>query len=160
MVRVKDILDALEAELKALFPGETVYRNPIRKDLDRPSAYVELGKMTMEDAARQMVDRTAQAKITLFVPVSEGYHDGDVDVLADRLTLALLWFSDGALSVGDRWLDLEKVTGEYFNDYAELTFTLRWMDERKSSMEEEREALRHYDLTLKANGKEIETWTH
>lgn len=159
MVKVKDILDALEEELNALFPGEPVHRNPVEKNFTRPCSSIAVGKLTMQDAARRLVERTAQARIELVVPVSDGYHDGDADVLADRLTLALSWFSEGVLAVGDRALDVGQVSGEYFNDYAELTLPLSWLDERKLS-QEEAEAMRHYEIAAKANGKEIETWTH
>lgn len=32
--------------------------------------------------------------------------------------------------IGDRFLDLSDAAGEVFNDYAELTFTLSWQDDR------------------------------
>lgn len=132
MLRINEILDAV-AELTAeRFPGLTAYRNLVRKNFERPSFLVEVGRQTMEDATRRTVERTAQVKVTFFEPVDD-YHDSQIEGLSDRLTVALELFSGGAIQVDDRYLDLSNAAGEVFNDYAELTFDLSWQDDRKLS---------------------------
>ena len=132
MLRINAILGAVENLTAEQFPGLTAYRNLVRKNFERPSFLVEVGRQTMEDATRRTVERTAQVKVTFFEPVDD-YHDSQIEGLSDRLTVALELFSGGAIQVGDRYLDLSNAAGEVFNDYAELTFDLSWQDDRKLS---------------------------
>lgn len=129
MVRINAILDAVEALTGETFPKLKGYRNLVHKNFERPSFLVEVGRQTMEDATRHTVERTAQVKVTFFEPVDD-YHDSQIEVLSDLLTKALVLYSGGAIQVGDRFLDISDTTGEVFNDYAELTFTLSWQDDR------------------------------
>ena len=148
MLRSNDILDALEETARAVFPGGTVYRNLVRQGFERPSCMVEVRRLTMEDAARWLVERTARAKLTLFEPVDD-YHDTQVELLGDKLDLLMAHVSGGTLAVGDRHLDVEDVEGECFNDFATLTFTLRWTDDRETGPA--RAALaEHYTLAASA----------
>lgn len=129
MLRIHDILNGVETLTAEAFPQLKGYRNLVHKNFERPSFLVEVGRQTMEDAARRTVERTAQVKLTFFETVDD-YHDSQIEVLSDRLTAALALYSGGAIRVGDRYLDLSGTAGEVFNDYAELTFTLSWQDDR------------------------------
>lgn len=129
MLRINAILDAVEALTAEQFPTLKHYRNLVRKNFERPSFLVEVARQTMEDATRRTVERTAQVKVTFFEAVDD-YHDSQIEVLSDRLTMALALFSVGAIQAGDRFLDLSNVSGEVYNDYAELTFLLSWQDDR------------------------------
>ena len=55
--------------------------------------------------------------------------------------------------MGDRCLDLSAVHGDYFNDYAQVTFTLSWQDDRETEQAEAALA-KYYDLTIEVNKKE------
>ena len=129
MLRINDILDGVEDLTGKTFPRLKGYRNLVHKNFERPSFLVEVGRQTMEDATRHTVERTAQVKLTFFETVDD-YHDSQIEVLSDRLTAALALYIGGAIQVGDRYLDLSDTAGEVFNDYAELTFTLSWQDDR------------------------------
>lgn len=130
MLRINDILTGVEELTGEAFPQLKRYRNLVHKNFERPSFLVEVGRQTMEDATRHTVERTAQVKVTFFEPVDD-YHDSQIEVLSDRLTMALALYTGGAIQVGDRHLDLSDTAGEVFNDYAELTFTLSWQDDRE-----------------------------
>lgn len=129
MLRINDILDGVEDLTGKTFPQLKRYRNLVHKNFERPSFLVEVGRQTMEDATLHTVERTAQVKLTFFETVDD-YHDSQIEVLSDRLTAALALYTGGAIQVGDRYLDLSDTAGEVFNDYAELTFTLSWQDDR------------------------------
>lgn len=130
MLRINAILDAVEELTAEAFPQLKRYRNLVHKNFDRPSFLVEVGPQTMGGATRYTVERTAQVKVTFFETVDD-YHDSQIETLSDRLTAALTLYSGGAIRVGDRYLDLSDTAGEVFNDYAELTFTLSWQDDRE-----------------------------
>lgn len=154
MLRVNDILLAVEALTQERFPSLSAYRNVVRKGFKRPSFLTEVGKQTMEDATRWTVDRTAQVKITFFETVDD-YHDSQIETLSDRLTVALELFSCAAIQVGDRYLDISATAGEVFNDYAELTFTLSWQDDRDITPVAAA-PLEDYDISVAPAGREEE----
>lgn len=154
MLRVNDILLAVEALTQERFPSLTAYRNVVHKGFKRPSFLTEVGKQTMEDAARWTVDRTAQVKITFFETVDD-YHDSQIETLSDRLTVAMELFSCAAVQVSDRYLDISGTSGEVFNDYAELTFTLSWQDDRDITPVEA-PPLEDYDISVLPDGREEE----
>lgn len=154
MLRVNDILLAVETLTQERFPSLSAYRNVVRKGFKRPSFLTEVGKQTMEDATRWTVDRTAQVKITFFETVDD-YHDSQIETLSDRLTVALELFSCAAIQVGDRYLDISATAGEVFNDYAELTFTLSWQDDRDITPVAAA-PLEDYDISVAPGGREEE----
>ena len=154
MLRVNDILLAVEALTQERFPSLSAYRNVVRKGFKRPSFLTEVGKQTMEDATRWTVDRTAQVKITFFETVDD-YHDSQIETLSDRLSVALELFSCAAIQVGDRYLDIRATAGEVFNDYAELTFTLSWQDDRDITPVAAA-PLEDYDISVAPGGREEE----
>ena len=129
MLKINAILDAVTELASQRLPQLTPYQNVIHKGFSRPSFLVSVTKQTMEDATRWTVERTALVKVTFFEPVDD-YHDSQIPALAERLTLALELFSVAAIQVDDRALDVSSVSGDYFNDYAEVTFTLSWQDDR------------------------------
>ena len=155
MVKAKDILDSVEQMMQERFPALKAYRNLVRKNFSRPSFLVSARKQTMEDATFRSVDRTAQVKVVLFVPVDD-YHDSHMDDLADLLTTAMELFSCRAIAVGDRYLDVGNVAGEILYDCAELTFTLSWQDDRDVTPVEGA-PLEDMDLTVGVNGGTLET---
>ena len=152
MLRINEILDAVEELMKERFPNSDAYRNLTPKDFKRPAFMVEMGKQTMETFTRDLVERTAEVTVTLFEEV-DVWHDSQVEALGDRLTLALELFSCPAIQVGDRCLDLSAVHGDYFNNYAQVTFTLSWQDDRETEQAEAALA-KYYDLTIEVNKKE------
>lgn len=147
MLSINAISDAVENLTAERLPGLKAYHNLVRKNFERPSFLVEVGKQTMEGATRHTVERTAQAKVTFFEPVDD-YHDSQIEKLNDRLTVAMECFSDGAIQVKDRYLDISNAAGEVFYDYAELTFILSWQDDRE--VEELQAApMEQFDLDFK-----------
>lgn len=154
MLRVNDILLAVEALTQQRFQDLKAYQNVVRKGFKRPSFLTEMGPQTMENATRWVVDRTAKVKITFFETVDD-YHDTQINVLNDRLTVAMELFSCAAIQVSDRYLDISGASGEAFNDYAELTFTLSWQDDRDLTPVEV-PPLEDYDISVVPGGREEE----
>ena len=106
----------------------------------------------MDTFTRSLVDRTAQVAVSLF-EVVDVTHNSQVEPLNDRLTLALELFSCPAIQVGDRCLDISNVSGSNYNNYAQVTFTLSWQDDRETEQAEAALA-KYYDLTIEVNQKE------
>lgn len=153
MLTIKEILDAVENLTQIRFPALKAYRNLVRQGFQRPSFLVAAGKQTMADATARAVERTAQVKITFFVPVDD-YHDSQVDELSDLLVSGMELFSCRAIAVKDRYLDVGDVSGEVGYDFAELTVPLSWQDDRELD-EPDHEPAKEIDLTVEVNKEEI-----
>lgn len=154
MIKQKEILDSVEQLLLGRFPDMKAYRNMVRQGFQRPSFLVAGGKQTMADATARTVERTAQVKITFFVPVDD-YHDSQVDELSDLLVGGMELFSCRAIAVKDRYLDVGDVSGEAGYDFAELTVPLSWQDDRDITPVAA-EPLENYDISVRPDGREEE----
>ena len=152
MLRINEILDAVEELVQERFPDSKAYRNQVPKNFKRSSFMVSIGPQTMDTFTRSLVDRTAQVAVSLF-EVVDVTHNSQVEALNDRVTLALELFSCPAIQVGDRCLDISNVNGSNYNNYAQVTFTLSWQDDRETEQAEAALA-KYYNLTIEVNKKE------
>lgn len=151
MLSVANILDAGCAAVAALWPGDKVYRDIVPVNFARPSSLVEVLDLTMTPEGPRSVTRTAVLQITRFQVVDD-YHNTQVELLANELTLMLERFAVPALPAGDRYLDLSKITGSYANDYALIKVSLAWTDDRDTT--ETHQKMEHYKLAVSAGKKE------
>lgn len=150
MLRLNNILLAVEALSQKRFPSLTAYRNVVHKGFKRPSFLTEVGKSTMEDATRWTVDRTAQVKLTFFETVND-YHDSQIETLSDRLTVAMELFSCAAIQVSDRYLDKAAMAEGSDEGYAEagrmlMEAKVRGMNEYNAS--EGAQLMLEYEMSL------------
>ena len=152
MLRINKILEAVEELVQERFPDSKAYRNQVPKNFKRSSFLVSMGEQTMDTCTHGTVERTAQVAVSLFEEV-DITHNSQVEVLNDRVTLALELFSCAAIQVEDRCLDISQVSGSNYNNYAQVTFTLSWQDDRETGQTEAALA-KYYDLTVEVNQKE------
>lgn len=136
MIQRTEIQTAVEAQLLSLFPALKghLYRNRVPVDFARPAAMTLLQSDTMECRSHDTVVRSITALVTLFCPVDE-YHNSDVDTLSAMSDAVLEHFSAPGMEVGDRWLDIGKVSSNVQYDYAEVSIPLSWDDDRAMSKE-------------------------
>lgn len=134
MIARAEIQGEVEKQLLKLFPGLEghLYRNRVPVDFVRPSAMTLLQDDTMEMRTHDTVARSVTALVTLFCPVDE-YHNSDMDALSAMSDATLEHFSALGMNVGDRWLDIGKVSSNVQLDYAEVIIPLSWDDDRKMS---------------------------
>ena len=156
MITRAEIQEEVEKQLLKLFPGLDghLYRNRVPVDFERPAAMTLLQGDTMECRSHDTVARSVTALVTLFCPVDE-YHNSDMDALSAMSDAALEHFSALGIEVGDRWLDIGKVSSNVQYDYAEVSIPLSWDDDR--AMSKETTALMetlHLDVAAKMNMEE------
>lgn len=134
MITRAEIQGEVEKQLLKLFPGLEghLYRNRVPVDFERPAAMTLLQGDTMECRSHDTVARSVTALVTLFCPV-DAYHNSDMDALSAMSDAALEHFSALGIEVGDRWLDIGKVSSNVQLDYAEVSIPLSWDDDRKIS---------------------------
>lgn len=129
MLNPNTILTALEERLGERFPGRRVYRDLVPEGFERPSFLVSLGSVEMADASCDTLDVKTQLVVTAFETVDR-YHNTHVAALAGTMMLVQELFAAAYLRVGDRALHVAGNKGEYHYDYAEITVTLSYQDDR------------------------------
>ncbi|MPN43738.1 hypothetical protein SDC9_191298 [bioreactor metagenome] len=130
MLSIAEIQSAAEALLKSRFTDtQTVYRDLAPKGFARPSFLVECGPVKMEDAGCGMLDITATVTVTSFLPVDD-YHNTQITALQTRMMSVQELFAVGYLEVGGRALHVTGNTGDYGFDFASVTLTLSYADDR------------------------------
>lgn len=129
MLTPKQILDAVAGLLEERFPGEPVYRNITPIGFARPSSLVTYGTQKMADATCAMLEIESSLTVTVFVAVDE-YHNSHLDELARRMTCVQELFAVEGLGVEDRVLHVAGNAGIVNFDFAEVSITLRYQDDR------------------------------
>ena len=129
MLTQKQILDAVDEQLDALFQGIKLYRNVVPNSFVRPSAMTRVSKQTMALRTLSTVQRTMDVLITLFCEVDD-YHNTDADELSLQIDKVMEHFSAPGVPVADRVLDIGQMTCNPQADFAEITVSLSWDDDR------------------------------
>lgn len=129
MLTPKEIMDAVQELLEERFPEEKVYRNLTPTGFSRPSWLIYLGPIAMLDASAGCLEVRASMKVTAFVTVDE-YHNSHMDELQRRMMAVQELFAVEGLRVSDRVLHVVGNTGESQFDFAEVTVTLHYQDDR------------------------------
>lgn len=129
MITSQEIREQVRSILEDLFPEEMVYENLVPDDFQRPSSLVECGSCRMTPMNAFLVGMDLEVKVTLFVEVDPYYHS-QVPELERRQFRLMAELMEGYLPVGIRALDLSELTGETNFDYADVTFSLRWQEQR------------------------------
>lgn len=132
MLSFSAIIDAAEGLLRERFPGEAYYRERVPVDFVRPSFLTELGPTEMADASWECLEVQAVVKVTAFAPVDE-YQNSSAEELMRRMAAVQELFGVEGLRVGDRVLHVAANKGNCQLDYAEVTVTFKYQDDRPTS---------------------------
>ena len=107
MLTTNTLMNAVEAALKRLYPGEPVYYDELPKDFRRPSFTLECQKAEQSDVNIGLVRRS----VTLLVTV-------------------MGLFAQGFFQVEDRALTVQANRGLGNPDFAEVSAVFQWVDAR------------------------------
>ena len=109
MITTNTLMNAVEAALKRLYPGEPVYYDELPKDFRRPSFTLECQKAEQSDVNIGLVRRS-------------------VTLLRQDTVMGL--FAQGFFQVEDRALTVQANRGLGNPDFAEVSAVFQWMDAR------------------------------
>jgi hypothetical protein len=129
MVKQKDILQAINRMLIAVYPDYTIYIQDCPKDFDRPSFMIEFVRTNQIDVSRTTIEKTVYYTITCFTIIDE-YYRSDPEELADLQETILQKLLIGYLLVGDRALKVKASTGGLDPDRAYIDLQLEYYDNR------------------------------
>ena len=113
MLTTNTLMNAVEAALKRLYPGEPVYYDELPKDFRRPSFTLECQKAEQSD-----------------VNIGLAYHDSSRKALNQRQDTVMGLFAQGFFQVEDRALTVQANRGLGNPDFAEVSAVFQWMDAR------------------------------
>lgn len=130
MLRLKDLMDAVETTVKTRYPGEPVFVDYLPKDFKRPSFALECQKNETTDVNPVLVQRSVTVLLTCFVEMN-AYYDSSREELNRRLDRICTQFAQGFLSVGERKIKVQANRGKGAPDFAEASLVFTWTDQRR-----------------------------
>ena len=120
MLTTNTLMNAVEAALKRLYPGEPVYYDELPKDFRRPSFTLECQKAEQSDVNIGLVRRSVTLLVTCYV---------------EDTVMGL--FAQGFFKVEDRALTVQANRGLGNPDFAEVSAVFQWMDARPGCQDPE-----------------------
>ena len=120
MLTTNTLMNAVEAALKRLYPGEPVYYDELPKDFRRPSFTLECQKAEQSDVNIGLVRRSVTLLVTCYV---------EADAYQRQDTVMGL-FAQGFFQVEDRALTVQANRGLGNPDFAEVSAVFQWVDAR------------------------------
>ena len=136
MLTTNTLMNAVEAELKRLYPGEPVYYDELPKDFRRPSFTLECQKAEQSDVNIGLVRRSVTLLVTCYVE-ADAYHDSSRKALNQRQDTVMGLFAQGFFQVEDRALTVQANRGLGNPDFAEVSAVFQWMDARPGCQDPE-----------------------
>ena len=106
MLTTNTLMNAVEAALKRLYPGEPVYYDELPKDFRRPSFTLECQKAEQSDVNIGLVRRSVTLLVTCYVE-ADAYHDSSRKALNQRQDTVMGLFAQGFFQVEDRALTVQ-----------------------------------------------------
>ena len=131
MTQVVNILDAVQARLKAAFPDREHVEDLTRTNFPRPSFYCRFDPPEVRDAGRWSLHIKQAVEVVCFeVLQNRSSLQCDLRLLLDTQQRVMELFSTGFLPVGDRALHLTAQAGELDSDAATVLLQLDYYDDR------------------------------
>lgn len=124
-----DLMEAVEAELNRMYPGEPVYWDYLPKGFERPCFTLECPRTAGADMNAALVQREADILVTCLAE-ADAYGDSSRKELTRRQGAVLDLFAQGFLRVKDRAVKVKGEKGEQTPDTAGVTALFSWADER------------------------------
>ena len=152
MVTQNDVVAAVKAAIQDKFPDSTVYTNLVPSRFERPSFLVENTDIALTASTGSTVTLQITVRVVCFVEVDE-YHNSQLETLNVRQLAVLGIFAPLYLLVGDRALDVQKLTGgPGGRDWIDITVILDW-DEDLAVFQEltELPVMEEFNMNLEEN---------
>lgn len=129
MIKMNDIVDAVNLLFLEKFPTAKAYVNRCPKDFKRPSYFLQLTGVSRDDVSRKTVAVAVDLMITYFVPTDSRYIV-DSEALREAQDGMLEVFAPGFIRVNDRALKLQAAEGETSLSDTTITVRVDYYDER------------------------------
>lgn len=134
MVRMQDIVDAINAQLVKKFPKAAAYISACPKEFRRPSYLIQNPNVYRTDASRHTVYIEADFMITYFAEVDSRYIM-NIEKLREAQAGILELFSCGYITVGDRRLKVAGSEGETSLTDTTVDLKVSYFDDREEAAE-------------------------
>lgn len=124
-----DVMEAIAAELAALWPERMLYRDYCPADFHRPSGFLYVTEAEFTDAALGLVEWTLEAELELRA-ATDAYSTESTEALREDQAAVLTRFGGPSLAVGDRHIVLDLSAPSPGPGTAYVRFSASWMDQR------------------------------
>jgi len=135
MVKIKDIMTAINEKLVEAYPDYMVYTKYNPKDFKRPSFLLEFIRRTQNDICLTSVEKTVYFTITCFTKVDK-YNISDPEELADLQEGVIQLFDNGYVIVGERAIKVKSSAGGMDDDCAYVDLQFEFVDNRVDATKE------------------------
>lgn len=130
MLKVQEIVDAVNRIVVEACPNRTVYRDILPEQFDRPSFYIAATTREVISETVHAVSVTQSVLVQCIDETSDRY-----ETEANRLyhvaeQLQNLFLMKGRIAAGDRKLSIAKITLSRVLDVADLVLTVSYTDDR------------------------------
>lgn len=131
-----ELMEAVEAALNRLYPGEPVYWDSLPKDFKRPCFALECPRTAGTDLNAALVRREADILVTCMVK-TDAYGDSSRKELARRQSTVADLFAQGFLRVKGRAVKVSGAKGEQIPELATVTGLFSWAEGRPGATDPE-----------------------
>ena len=133
MLKIKEIMDGINAILVRLYPDRAVYVDVLPEKYERPSFFLrpEGRKITSRTAA--VVEVEQMITVQCADEVSDRYETQTARLYGVTDTLTAAFLQRGALVCGDRHLTADRVDVSRSLDIADVTITVTYEDDRPAA---------------------------
>lgn len=131
MITIANIKAVLKSKLQAAYPTRTVYEDLSANDFTRPSFFLDLMKVKVEDVNRSTVEVQVGFQIVCFGAKDEYAITSSADLLITQQAVLNLFRAD-FIKVDDRALKPVAVEGEHNLEEAHVTVAFNFYDERSA----------------------------
>lgn len=131
-----ELMEAVEAALNRLYPGEPVYWDSLPKDFKRPCFALECPRTAGTDLNFALVQREADILVTC-LSKADAYGDSSRKELTRRQSAVMDLFAQGFLRVKDRAVKVSGAKGEQIPELATVTGLFSWTEGRPGATDPE-----------------------
>lgn len=133
MLKVKELMDGVNAVVVRLYPDRTVYTDVLPEKFERPSFFLrpEGRKITSRTSCIVAVEQ--MITIQCIDKVGDRYETETARLYDVTETLSAAFLQRGALICGDRWLTADRIDISRSLDVADVTITVTYEDNRPAA---------------------------
>ena len=132
MINKTAVVNAVAAALHGKWPVMDIHQNLCPVDFERPAFLIETPRVTLRDAARNLLEETIYLTVTCFGSTDD-YDNSDVGELSQMQTEVIELFREGFIPVADRAVKIAVSEGGMDFDRSWVDLQAHYFEQRKET---------------------------
>lgn len=133
MLKIKEIMDGINAILVRLYPDRTVYVDVLPEQFERPSFFLRPAGRKITSSTVAVVEVEQMVTVQCIDEVGDRYETETARLYGVTDTLTAAFLQRGALACGDRHLTADRVDVSRALDVADVTVIVTYEDDRPAA---------------------------